>query len=205
MEQIVLKGRGRTAAGSADARRARRDGFVTGILYGHGEANVSFLVPHFDLHRLVHEGHHLLRLEIDGVEDVGILKELQFDTWGDRITHVDFARVSLDEVIETNVEVRTIGSAKGVAQGGTLDIIRHEVPVRGKAGLLPEHIDIEVDALGLEDAIRAKDIVLPAGVELLLEPEEAIIIVHGQVEEEASAEGESPEVGSTGGGKPEGE
>ena len=189
MGQIVLKGEKRTGNGTADARRKRLDGFVTGNLYGHGENNVSFMVNHAELHKLVYGGHHLLNLEIDGVQEVGIMKELQFDTYGDRITHVDFLRVSLDEVIEATVEVRAIGMAKGVASGGTLDIVHHALSIRGKARDLPEHIDLEVDELEVGDAIRARDVVLPAGLEVLLGDEEAVIICHGaQVEEEPPAE-----------------
>jgi large subunit ribosomal protein L25 len=191
MEEIVLKGKLRPGSGSADARRIRAEGWTTGNLYGHGEKNVSFVVPQYDLNRLVHEGHHLLHLDFGAVKDVGIMKELQFDTYGDKITHIDFVRVSLDEVIETNVEVRAIGNAKGVASGGTLDIIRHEVPVRGKARDLPEHVDLEVDALGLGDAIRAKDVKLPAGVEILLTPEDAIIVVHAPTIEQPPAAAEA--------------
>ena len=195
MEQIVLKGEKRTGNGTADARRMRLNGFVTGNLYGHGESNVSFMVSHAELHKLVYGGHHLLNLEIEGVQEVGIMKELQFDTYGDRITHVDFLRVSLDEVIEASVEVRPIGMAKGVASGGTLDIVHHSLAIRGKARDLPEHIDLEVDHLEIGDAIRAREVVLPAGVEVLLGDEEAIIICHGaQVEEEppAAEEGQEP-------------
>lgn len=181
MEEIILKGKLRPGVGSADARRVRSEGWTTGNLYGHGEPNVSFLVSQVELHRLVNDGHHLLHLDLGAAQEVGIMRELQFDLYGDVITHVDFARVSLDEVIETNVEVRAIGNAKGVASGGTLDIIRHEVPVRGKARDLPEHVDLEVDALGLGDAIRAKDVKLPPGIELLLTPEDAIIVVHAPV------------------------
>jgi large subunit ribosomal protein L25 len=200
MEEIVLEGKLRPGRGSADARRARIEGWTTGNLYGHGEENVSFLVSQYDLHRLVSAGHHLLHLDFGSVKDVGIMKELQFDTFGDKITHVDFLRVSLDEVIETNVEVRAIGNARGVASGGTLDIIRHDLPLRGKARDLPEHIDLEVDALGLGDAIRAKDVKLPAGVELLLTPEDAIIVVHAPVIEKPpeapAAEGAPPVAGT---------
>jgi large subunit ribosomal protein L25 len=193
MEQIVLKGKLRDTIGSSHARRARAEGWTTGNLYGHGEENVAFLVRQAEIRRLVGEGHHLLRLDLGSVQDVGLMKELQFDTFGEKITHVDFARVSLDEVITTSVEVRPIGHARGVASGGTLDIIRHELPIRGRAGDLPEHIDLAVDALEIGDAIRARDVRLPEGVELLLTPEDAIFVVHARATEEPAAPAATPE------------
>lgn len=188
MEQIVLKGKVRTGNGTADARRMRLEGYATGNLYGHGEANVSFLVEQLKLNKLAHGGHHLLQLDIDGKMDVGLMKELQFDTYGDRITHVDFLRVSMDEVIESIVEVRTVGTAKGVGQGGTMDIVHHTVSLRGKARDLPEHLDIEVDELALGDSFRVSHLTLPAGVECLLDGEEAIVIVHLPKEEKEAPE-----------------
>ena len=197
MEQIVLKGKVRTGNGSADARRMRLEGYATGNIYGHGEPNVSFLVEQMRVNKLVHEGHHLLNLDLDGKSEVGLMKEVQWDTYGDRVEHIDFLRVSMDEVIEANVEVRTVGVAKGVGSGGTLDIVHHEIPVRGKARDLPEHIDLEVEALAIGDAIRAGELKLPAGVECLLDGEEAIVIVHGAVVEpepsDDAGEGEASE------------
>ncbi len=194
VEQIVLKGKIRAGNGTADARRMRLEGYATGNLYGHGEGNVSFLVEQIKLNKLVHEGHHLLQLDLDGKKDVGLMKELQFDLYGDRITHVDFLRVSMDEVIESNVEVRTLGVAKGVGQGGTMDIVHHGVALRGKARDLPEHLDLDVEALALGDAIRAGDLELPAGVECLLDAEEAIIIIHApRTERESASEDEATE------------
>lgn len=197
MEQSILKGEPRPGRGTADARRARRAGKATAELYGHGEPNESFLVEQTVLKKLVDEGHYLLNLDIGGKAQVGIMKELQFDTYGDRITHVDFARVSLDEVIETNIEVRVIGNAKGVASGGTLDILHHEIPIRGKARLLPEFIEVEVDHLAEGDAIRSKEISLPEGVELMLDDEDAIVVVHQKVDVEELTATEGAEDAAT--------
>jgi len=198
MEQTVLKGKARTGNGSADARRMRLEGYATGNIYGHGKPNVSFMVEQMALNKLVHAGQHLLKLEIDGATEVGLMKELQFDLYGDRITHVDFLRVSMDEEIEANVEVRTVGVAKGVGSGGTLDVAHHELPLRGKARDLPEHLDLDVEALMIGDSIRVGDLSLPAGVVCLLDGEEAVVIVHGTAPEPEDAP-EGDDAASAGG------
>jgi len=198
MEQTVLKGKPRTGNGSADARRMRLEGYATGNIYGHGKPNVSFMVEQMALNKLVHAGQHLLQLEIDGATEVGLMKELQFDLYGDRITHVDFIRVSMDEEIEANVEVRTVGVAKGVGSGGILDVARHELPLRGKARDLPEHLDLDVEALMIGDSIRVGDLSLPAGVVCLLDGEEAVVIVHGTAPEPEDAP-EGDDAASAGG------
>lgn len=197
MEKIVLKGDIRVAAGTRGARRARQAGWVPANLYGHGEPNVNFQVEEVTLRRLVQEGHHMMTLDLGGKQEDGLLKELQFDTYGDIIVHADFARVSLEDVIEVNIPVVLEGLAKGVAQGGVLDILHHEVALRGKARDIPEHITIQVDDLELGQAVRARQLMLPAGVEPLLDPEDPIVIVHVQRTEAA------PVAGGAGASEPE--
>lgn len=191
MKRVTLEARPRASRGSANARRERREGWVPANMYGHGEANASFLVRHDQLHRAVHAEHHLMTIDLEGKPESGLLKEIQFDTFGERILHVDFARVSLDEVVETTVTVHVVGSPKA----GVLDVAHHELTLRGKARDLPEYVEVEVGGLGVGDAIRVKDLALPAGVETLFEPEETIAAVHhggGDDDQEAEAE-EAPE------------
>lgn len=190
MKRVTLEARPRASRGTANARRERREGWVPANMYGHGEANASFLVRHDQLHRAVHAEHHLMTIDLGGKPESGLLKEIQFDTFGERILHVDFARVSLDEVVETTVAVHVLGSPKA----GVLDVAHHELTLRGKAGDLPEFVEVEVASLGIGESIRVKDLALPAGVETLFDPEETIAAVHqsgGDEEEEGEAEAET--------------
>jgi len=193
MERTVLKGLPRSAKsyGSVGSSKIRQSGAVPANLYGHGLANVTFTVDGRELRRCLDHGHHLVSLEIDGATDIGLMKEVQFDVFGDHIIHVDFARVDLDEIIVASVELVVLGTAKGVGAGGTLDVAQHEIPVRGKAGDLPEHIEVVVDDLEIGDSIRASDLVLPEGMETTLPPEAAIVIIHAPaivVDEEEKVE-----------------
>lgn len=168
---------------------------MPGNVYGHGEANLHFEMRHEDIVRHLGAEHQLLNLEIDGQRTRGLLKEIQYDALGERVVHVDLQRISLDEVIETSVVVHLMGNAKGVAAGGVLDLPRHELPVRGKPTDLPERIEIEVTGLGIGDMVRAGDLQLPDGVEMLLQPEEPVVMVQGhQIPETGLSEEEAGEV-----------
>lgn len=189
MERVTLEARKRTESGSADARRQRREGWVPANMYGHGEANVSFLIRHEEIHRAVHAEHHLMTIDLGGTTESGLLKEIQFDTFGDRILHADFARVSLDEVVETTVAIHVAGAPKT----GTLDVAHHELTLRGKARDLPESVEVDVTSLAVGEAIRVKDLSLPDGVAALLDGEEAVIAIHhGAVEADDDEVGEEP-------------
>lgn len=188
METIVLNGKSRPQLGTRHSRGLRQQGLVPAILYGHGQANVAFVVEEKQIAKLVKEGHHMLTLDIEGVREEGLLKEIQFDTYGDHIVHLDFARISLDEVVEVLIPVETVGVAKGVGSGGVLDILRHEIELSGKARLIPEHIRLEVGHLGINEGIRVSDIALPEGVVAVLPPEEIVVIVHPPRAEETATE-----------------
>lgn len=190
MERTVLKGEPRDSKsfGSVGSKRIRQSGGVPANLYGHGIGNVCFTVSSKELHRLVDQGHHLVTIDIEGKSDIGLMKEVQFDPFGDHIIHVDFARVDLDEVIVASIELVVQGIPKGVGAGGTLDVAQHEIPIRGKAGNLPEHIVVVVDDLEIGDSIRASELSLPEGMETTLPDDAAIVIVHGPTLEEIEAE-----------------
>ncbi len=194
MERIQLKGRARKGHGSASSRRARLDGWVPANIYGHGKANMSFYVRHDEIFRHITDEARLMTIDVGGQTDSGLVKELQFDAFGDQIIHVDFTRVSLDEIIETSVVVHVAGNAKGVASGGVLDVVHHEILVRGQAQNIPDTIEVDVTELGVGDAIRVKDLGLPEGIEALAGEDEPVVIVHDRVvEEEPTEEGEAPE------------
>lgn len=193
MERVVLKGQTRDSKtyGSAGSKKLRLAGEVPANLYGHGAPNVSFTVDSREIHRLVEQGHHLIDLDIEGNSDIGLMKEIQFDPFGDHIIHIDFARVDLDEIIVASIELVVQGTPKGVGAGGTLDVAQHEIPIRGKAGNLPEHIEVVVDELEIGDSIRASELVLPEGMETTLPPEAAIVIIHGPTIEEPEVDADA--------------
>ena len=55
-----------------------------------------------------------------------LVRDVQWDHLGKEIIHLDFARVSADESIETEVRLEIRGVAAGLAGGGTLEVLHHE-------------------------------------------------------------------------------
>ena len=197
MEDTVLNAKAREGTGTRAARRFRADGWVPANLYGHGEANRHFLVREDELESAIRDGHSMVTIDLDGQSGRGLLKEIQYDTFGRRIIHVDFARISLEQVVETSVPLNIVGNAKGVGAGGILDVPRKELPLKGRAMDLPESIELDVSDMGLAAAIRAKDLELPEGVEVLLGADQPIVIVQPPrgMDVDTSEEGPSePEV-----------
>ena len=92
------------------------------------------------------------------------------------IIHLDFSRVSFDESIETEVRLEVRGDAKGVADGGTLEVLVHDLKVNCRANAIPDSLRVDVSKLGLGQAIHVKDLVLPEGV--TIHAEGGLLLIH---------------------------
>lgn len=179
----------RTGIGSTACRRLRDEGRIPGVVYGHKKETVPVLLPGEALEGALRGGARTLNLKIDGETEQVVLKEVQHDALGEKVLHVDFARVSRDEIITLDVALRLQGIAKGVKDGGMLDQRMQEVEVQCSAGAIPERISIRVDELGLEETMRLRDVPFPEGVRPTEDPESVVVTIRPpEEEEEAPAE-----------------
>ena len=58
-----------------------------------------------------------------------------------------------------------------------MDVIVHEIEVEGPANQIPEHLEVDVTALGVHEHVTAADIALPAGFKLLTPPETIVVAI----------------------------
>lgn len=180
-------------------KKVRKAGRVPAVLYGHGEQNINLSVSAEELHALLRHGAKLVDLQGD-VTDTALLRGLQWNTYGTDVLHVDLTRVSAEERVNVNVPLETRGTAIGTHEGGIVELVMHEIEIECPAGSIPDKIEIRVHELKVGDSLKAGEIPLPEGVQLVVDPE--IIVVHcvGRTldEEEgaaeAGAEGAEPEV-----------
>lgn len=195
-EDITLNASKRERLGTAECRRLRREGQVPGNLYGHGEGAVSFKIDHESLYKIVHEGHVAIDIEMDGKTEKAVFKEVQWDTFGRQIVHVDLIRVDPNERVDVEVPITVRGTAPGVSEGGILDTHMHTIVVNCPVFKIPSSIVVRVGSLHLHDAIRVSDLQLEAGVEPQADADEVVVQVvepRRQVEEE---EGDEVEAGT---------
>jgi len=187
----------RETRGKRNARRQRVAGRLPAVLYGHGLANVSLSVPAEMLESAIRHGARLVKLT-GAVEEQAFLREVQWNTWGTHVVHVDFTRVSEHEKVRVNVAVEIRGEAPGLKAGGVLKHMVHEVEIECEATAIPEKISLSVNQLKLGDSITIATMSLPAGVVVLDDPETVVVECVEPVEEaeeEAGAPGEGePEV-----------
>lgn len=177
----ILTAAVRERTGTTESRRLRRAGHVPGSLYGHGETPVSFSVSREQLDRATSSGAKVVDLSLDGVPQKALLKELQWDTFGTHVIHVDLLRVDKDETVEVEIAIELHGIAPG-ATTGVLDHHLHTLPVECPALRIPEKFEVNVNELEIGDAIHVSDLDLPDHLTVRVPPETLVVQVRAAIE-----------------------
>jgi large subunit ribosomal protein L25 len=176
----------------------RNAGGLPAVVYGHKEEPVSITLNAHEAVGHISKGEKLFELDIQGTKQHVLLKDLGYDYLGTNIIHADFARVDLNERVDTKAPLRFVGDAKGLKSAGAIMMHPHtEVELNVLISNLPDHIDVDVSEMGVGDVIHASDVKLPLESMVLLSDPDTIVaqIVMKAVQEE---EGEAGEVGAEG-------
>ena len=160
----------RDQRGKLNNRRLRRSGKIPAVLYGHGEENVCLDVSAETLSTALRHGSRLVDLT-GAVNESAFIRDVQWDTWGTHVLHVDFTRISADEVVEVTLTIELRGEAPGVREGGVVDQLVHQVTIECPAGSIPEKIVVNINNLKLGDTIAVAALELPEGARVLGEPD----------------------------------
>jgi large subunit ribosomal protein L25 len=193
----------RRETGKGASRRARRDGRVPAVLYGHGEDP-----QHLELDArlfsavLRHSGTNaVLTLDIEGKEQLALTKALDIHPIRRSIQHADLLVVRRGEKV--TVEVNVV--VEGEATPGTLVTQEsNSIEIEADVQAIPEQLSVSVEGADIGTQFTAGSITLPAGVSLVSDPETLVVNVvaaptaedlesEGAGEEAAAAEGEAAE------------
>ncbi|MFA5832855.1 MAG: 50S ribosomal protein L25 [Bacteroidota bacterium] len=159
MSEVVLNAVVRNEIGKK-VNRLRYDEKIPGVYYSRGEENINITATPLAMKPLIYTTNtHLINLKLDnGVTKTCILRDVQFDPISDRPVHFDLQGVKDNEELTVQVPVILSGSPKGVKDGGTLQFIMHKVRVACLPKFIPEHIELNVAELGMNDSIHVRDI-----------------------------------------------
>jgi large subunit ribosomal protein L25 len=180
-KELALPIEQRDRTGTTGSQSLRRSGKIPAVLYGHGAApqHLALDAKAFDdvLHRGGRTG--VLTLTLGGKKtDTALVREVQRNPVSRVIQHVDLQRVSEHEAVHAKLPIVTTGTARGVRDfGGVMDVLVHEIEVEGPVDELPDHLNIDVSALGIHQHCTAGDVKLPAGFKLLTAPDTIVVSV----------------------------
>jgi large subunit ribosomal protein L25 len=193
MESQTLKAEVRTQGGKGPARQLRMKGLIPAVFYGPGKSPASLTVSPADVTKLLGGDfgrNQIVTLEFGGGKELAVVRDLEVDPLSRKILHVDFYSVSRERPVKARVPFVANGRAAGVAAGGVLRVIYRDLPVIGAPDKIPSKIEVDVTALEMHQAIRVKDLALPAGVTVAYPPDRPVVSVETK-EKEVPEEGEA--------------
>lgn len=180
MPDITLPAETGRRAGSSASRRLRAEGKVPGVVYGHGMDPLPVAVNSRALRAALSTDaglNALLDLQVDGTSHLTLARELQRDPIRNRVTHVDFQIVRLDEVISADVPIALVGEALHVHQGdGVVDQQMFNLAVHATPDRIPNVIEVDISELAIGDTIRVHDLSRAEGVSFDADPEAAVVV-----------------------------
>ena len=189
MQEVTLEAEVRNERGK-QVRRLRREGKVPGIFYIHGEDNVSIAIPEKSLGQFIYTSEtHIINLKLsDGSQRNCILRDIQFDPITDKPVHVDLQGVRADEKLTIEVPVVIIGGTpQGVRDGGVLQRIMHKLKISCLPKDIPEHIEVNAEALTINSSVHVRDILVKNVTILDSEDSAVVAVIPPTVEKEPEA------------------
>jgi len=188
MDRPTIEAQKRPDLGTRSAQRLRRDGLVPAVLYGHKQETIHLTLGLTDVDHLLHDGARVVDLQIGGVVETALLKDIQYDAMGDHVLHLDLNRIDADERVQVTVPVVLHGLCRGVESGGILDHLLQDIEVECSAVSIPDNVRVEVADLDIGDGVHIRDLEAPAGLTFLQDPDSLVVTVHPPVAAAAEEE-----------------
>ena len=194
---VVLDVNVRENTGTGNAREARRNNLVPGVIYGGTEAPVSVAIKYNEVLKAINSGQFIgsmIELKHEGKAQKVFTKDIQFHPVTDAPMHLDFYRVTAKTIIEVEVSVNFVGEeeAPGLKEGGTLNVVRYSIEVKCPAGDIPDSIEVDVSKMEIGDAIHISEVSLPKGVKPTISDRDftiaTIVASRAAIEEGSEAE-----------------
>jgi large subunit ribosomal protein L25 len=194
-------------------RRLRATGRVPAILYGKEQEPTLLSIDAREAERLFQQisvENTIIELKVKGDKSKiqALVREVQVGAVRPDLVHIDFYKIQAGVKLEVEIPLEFVGIPNGVRQdGGILEQVIHEVPVRCLPDQIPESIEIDVTALEINDSLHISDLKVAEGIEILMDPDRTICVVQvpRAIEEPTAAAAEAPVTEVIGEVKPEGE
>ncbi len=181
MATANLTAAARTETGKGVARKLRQSNRIPGVIYGHHREPQPLSVDGRELERLLAHivpGATVIELEVDGSTARTLIREIQRHPVRPQILHVDFQELVAGEKVSVEIPLVLVGVPHGVRNdGGVLDQVMRELSVEVDPSDMPSRIEVDVSGLGLNESIHVSELQIPAGVDVMAEPEDTVCVV----------------------------
>src|SRR5690606_21714145 len=126
----------RTEFGKGFARRLRAAGKIPAVVYGHGTEPVHVALPGHETALIVRRANALIELDIDGRNQLVLVKDVQRDPVRQVVEHIDLIVVKRGEKMTVDVPVVVVGEP---FSGTIANLDLATLTIEAEATNIPEH------------------------------------------------------------------
>jgi len=179
----------RTNFGKGAARKLRAAGKTPAVIYGHGSDPRHITLPAHEIALVLRHKNALIDLDIAGSAQLVLVKSATKDVVTQVIEHIDLLEIKKGERVHVEVPVHIVGES---LSGTTIDLEHKTLKLEVDATAIPEYVEAVFNKEGAGFHLLAKDIKIPAGAKLDLEPDSLVasvmVTAAGKNEEPVAAE-----------------
>jgi len=192
-KQLELAAQPRTVQGK-QVRQLRQEGWVPGVMYGHGFEPLSLQFEERKLGRLLSHvsGSQLIGIKVADQKEpeMALVRDVQRDVIKGTILHVDFYRVQMTERLTAEIPLAIVGESPVIHQHeGILLQGISAIEVECLPGDLVDEIAVDLSDLEeIGQGVYVRDLAIPSGIDVLTDPDEMIVRVVAMAEEEVIEE-----------------
>ena len=180
MSDLLLSAETGREEGTRPSRRLRREGKIPAVVYSLDADPVAVSVDWPELRKAITTDvglNALITLEIDGAQHLSVIKDIQRHPVRRDVLHVDFLRVTEDQLVDVSVPVVLVGEAKNVTMyDGMVDQAMYEMTISVRPGDVPTELEVNVEDLELGESIKVSDVALPEGASSPMNADDTIAI-----------------------------
>ena len=167
-------------------RALRAGGSIPAVLYGPKQEAIALSLVRSEFEKVFKEGGESTVITLSGLDEEKdvLVQDIAYDPVSNALVHVDLYAIEKGKKVTVNVPLEFVGEAPVVKLGGVLTKVLYELEVEAMPKDLPHQIDIDISSLTAFDShITVGDISVPAGVTVLNDPAETIVVASEVVEE----------------------
>ena len=174
---------------SIKAKKLRREGFVTGNLFGKNiEGSIPVKIEKKEAERLLRDNDKgsQMMLELDGQSYDVLVKEIDYDSMKNQVTEIDFQTLVKGEKVHSVAEIVLLNKEKVIE--GALEQSLEEISYKAFPEDLVDKVKIDVGSMRSGDSLKVKDLEIAKNnkIDVLTNPETMVVKVlesHGVPEE----------------------
>ncbi|MEI8338463.1 50S ribosomal protein L25 [bacterium] len=207
----------RSVTGKA-VKHLRKDGTLPAVIHDHGKESVLVQGSYVELFKIWQKAgkHHPVDIKAGDKKFTALIKVADFDPKKHTLTHLVFNAVDKDQAVEAEIPIHAKyneGNDVSPAEKSGYIVLSQldTVLVKAVASKLPDFVEYDAEKLEkIGDHATVSDLIIPEGVEVMIEAEHSIATVYepsalaaandaagGDAEAESEpAEGEEAEEGA---------